>query len=83
MEPENPRGAATVAIGSEELPGTTENSMVGNGITSRRILTADWSLNVGEQVHALETARFTPSVPLFHCNAQSLSRNIRGPIAFR
>ncbi|KAJ1446125.1 PTHB1 N-terminus-domain-containing protein [Pelagophyceae sp. CCMP2097] len=30
-----------------------------NGITARRVAVPDWSFNIGEPIHAIETARFT------------------------
>ena len=64
-----PRGAEKTTVTTDRINEHPESSL-GNGITSRRVVTADWSLNVGEQVHALKTARFTPSTPLLHCDAQ-------------
>ena len=62
-----PNSAGDV-IGVEREIDDHENNLLGGGITSRRVVTADWNFNAGEQVHALETARFTPSLPHLHCD---------------
>ena len=66
------RGAGEMINEVEQIIDGPDNCSLGSGITSRRVVTADWNFNAGEQVHALETARFTPSLPFLHCHAQSL-----------
>lgn len=62
--------AEEMIIGTERISDDDNNNVLGGGITSRRLVTADWNFNAGEQVHALETARFTPSLPHLHCNCR-------------